>query len=378
MKKQAKPDLLKEQASDATPVVTTSEGQAPVLPFAPYSHLADGPFEEPGFSPTLVEKSNELARKIWNNPQGYAFSKRASYYFPENDAQRAVHEVNKAHFDHYYVAEYLRRAFSIERNYSEAQSWNAYAKIKELVKKLKRLEKKHEWDDIINEDTRERLINTVLVPSHLYGASDGMLFGTMYFSMTHPVQKSVVNGLIVQDDVEIIEDIINFIPRVREIMRNFSASLTAFSTEDVLVKLSKDSVSQTDLQQMRGTLETHADVLKTLKILAQFFNSAIPLQVSGDLIPELQYPTKSTAAHGEMVKASTELRNAVLGYVSEGEPLSSLLQKILDLRSAMFDYFMAIVMEVTACFNFLNRMEIPFDKFVEESKERIDASLLPW
>ena len=364
--KQDKAAEFKEQITEVLkPLAAAVDGQAPVIPFAPY---ANDEYSEP-FAPILLEKVNALAGKIWTGREGYE-AQRFVFLVGSTEEEKAVVEKNQKYFDHGEVYTALRSLFNIRLNLSDAPGFYDHIRMNELLKKLKRLEKRYDREDIISDDMHEQIINKILTPSHMYGIRDNFSFVEAAFR--HPPQKAVVNELLTTEDMLSIENLINYIPRIRSLLKSFRApSGEAVKSKRLLAKwmLEPNSYhSSKDDQRF----------LSNLTNMANFFNCCLPYAVRSDLIPVLKYPMASNLNYEKLGKASAALRDATLGFIKEEKQLSDLLQAIGDLSQELQTYFNSMATEVEACFQFLNRISVPFDKLVEESKIRIDNSGNPF
>ena len=347
------------------PLATTEQDQAPVVPFAPYETSV---YEEP-FSSSLLEKANELAVKIWGNQESYN-AQQATYPIGKTEEEIRLIEKNKSYFNISTVTQNVHRLLTIGLSQPDPNSFYDQIKVSELIKKLKRLEKKYESDDLIDENVREQIINNILMPSNMYGVNDHFYNPSAQFR--YPPQKSVVNELLTAEDMQVIESVIYYVSRVRGLLATFHPP----GSRAVKAKrLLKDWMPDT---KRWSSLDDDKRFLSDLANFANFFSCALPYNVHADMIPALKYPTASSKHYEKLREASTALRNATLGYVQEQKQLSDLLQAVVDLSAVLRDYFTSLAIEVEACFNFISRIDVAFDKLVEESKARIDNSGYPF
>ena len=183
------------------PLATTEQDQAPVVPFAPYE---TGVYEEP-FSSSLLEKANELAVKIWGNQESYNIQ-QATYPIGKTEEEIRLIEKNKSYFNISTVTQNVHRLLTIGLSQPDPNSFYDQIKVSELIRKLKRLEKKYESDDLIDENVREQIINNILMPSNMYGVNDHFYNPSAQFR--YPPQKSVVIVLLTAEDMQVIESVI--------------------------------------------------------------------------------------------------------------------------------------------------------------------------
>lgn len=362
MTKQSKVDDLKQLVESAmVPLITSDSDQAPVIPFVPYANYEHS---EP-YSPLLLEKANALAAKIWTDQEGY-MAYKAPYAVGKTREELAVIDRNKAFFDYNVVNAMIRRLFTIHLLNADQNSLGDNFRITELIKKLKRLEKKYDRDDIIDELTREQLIDNILMPAHLYGVDGGYISSTVQFR--YPMQKSVVTELLTMEDMLTIESIIAYIPKIRELLA--SSKLHMYPQVKKKRLMANWMIDPKSYSSNKDCARFLSDLLN----FASFFNCVLPYELRADMIPALRYPTAVSQHHDELREASTALRNEALTYVQKQKSLSSLLQATVDVSNALHRYFSSVAVELEGCFTFINRTGIKFEKLVEESKQRIDSS----
>ncbi len=373
MSKQAKAAELKEKVEDfkekltevLKPLSASADDQAPTIPFAPY---ANDEYSDP-FAPMLLEKANALANTIWGSRESYN-AQQFTYPVGKTEEERSLIDKNKTYFNRNTVMQVLSRLLSINMLGSDPNSFYDHMKITDLIKKLKKLEKKYESDDLIDDDTHEQIIDNILMPTNMYGIFDHHYRQSVQFR--YPTQKSVVNEILNQEDMQTIESVISYIPRVRSLLASFKPA-NGYPVKGK--RLLKDWMP--DLKSFSPNLDDKR-FLSDLSNLANFFNCALPHSVHNDLVPALKYPTASSRSYDRLRKASADLRDTALGYIQKQKSLSDLLQSVVDLAAALREYFVDVTVEVDACFNFISRLGIPFDKLVEESKARIDNSGCPF
>lgn len=352
------------KAFGGSKVIAAAADQAPVLPFAPYQ--AD--YYNTPYSTSLMEKSNALSAKIWNGREGYT---QAQMRFPlDVVGERAeIIEKNKTFLDRSLTGEILHSILSLQP-YTMVTDWTNRQRTIDTIKTIKRIEKRHGEDQVFDDVAREQIINTVLMPSNMYGVAD-QFNNYNYLSLRHLPVKAVVNELINADSVTVVENIINYIPKMRFLMANYQPhSGQRVKGERLLVSLNK--------QENKYCRNADQQYLDDVRNMAEFFNCAFPGSVVGDLIPELKYPTNSCTSYTKLRQASTELRDAAIGYMQETSTLSVLLQRIVDVAELTKEYFFCIMNENEAYFNYLNRIGMSYEQLVTESNARITDSEFPF
>lgn len=365
-------DPLAPEPFVPAPLASVPEGQTPILDHKPYANHNWGA----GFSETLISRANELANKIWPTGTAYMEARHGMVRMPFGE-RNEVMEANRAYFDRYPLINELNRILGTDSGNNGRPSTDPgypYAfrqRAEEVITKLRRLEKK-EGFDVFDDATRERIIETVLVPTTSFGVNS-QYHGYNFLDLRFPHQKAVVNEVLSKEEVGIIEMLINYIPRLRVLLANYDQHVGAYSEEDLLKPLTgnREERRHWDLQEDRK-------VLNTVKKVLNFFDQSIPSQVAQDFLPELRYPRKSADRYVELQRASKHLREASLDYIQETAPLSKMLDKILELSEALLAYFAAMVEEIAAVFSYLDRVGIPYTQLVDESKARIRESEFPW
>lgn len=366
-------DPLAPEPFVPAPLASAPDGQAPILEHKPYSQTTWGAT----FSDTLVARSNELANKVWPTGQAYIEARHGSVRMAYQD-RTEVMDVNRAHFDRYPLANEVRRILATESSYVPGRAMGVdytYAFIQraqEVLTKLRRLEKKEGINGVFDDAAREKIIETVLLPTTSFGVNSEY-HGYNYLDLRFPQQKAVVNDVLSKDEVAVIEQLINYIPRLRVLLANYDQHVGAYSREDLMHPL-------TGLREPRtfNNLQEDRKVLNTIKKVLHFFDQAIPHNIVQDFLPELRYPRKSSERFIELQKASKDLREACLDYIQETSSLSKMLEEILDLSDALLAYFNAQIEELAVVFAYLDRVGITFPQFVDESEARIRDSEHPW
>lgn len=365
-----------EQPVESTPLLLPSVGadQAPVVPaeFTPYSANAE---YEPPFSSTLLAKSNELARGIFKDQQGYNSFTQPYYKYPlDVQAESSVEANNLKYFNGLLVDQAVHRIATIRVGLLQEQ-WAVGVKILETIKKVHRLEKLYDAYEILDDDARERIINTTLMPASQFGVQD---FHAISPGLRFPMQKSVVTEILSEDDIATIDSIVSWLPLVRQTLANHK-SWTPGMTKAQLLTPALPPKSENAAYAFH-TPEADAQLINKIKQLRHFFQYVIPHNTTVDLISPQRAPLLNPVheAFTKMTNASAKLRDVSAGFIREEKPLSELLQAIYDLSLAMRTWLSAECNEVNRYFNYLSRIGMTFDQLVEESAERIRESDVPW
>lgn len=359
--KQKKDNLKAEQ-----PIAIAAEGQAPVIPFAPYKNHDD---YEADYSSTLIDKSNDLARKIWSSQEGYEASKvsvcPSSAIKKGNDAAAK----NYALFSRRELDREVNRVFSIGVHSPDA--WGQRQKIVDLIKKLKRLERRYELEDLFGDDDHEMIVQNALLPTSQFGVCE-VIGESRYANFHYPTRPALVNGQLTAEDIVSLEYALNFIPAVREILYGFKPWSDVFSEEKLLEPLNS--------LPGRGVfgLKKDREFLLRLRDAKSFFERVFPTLLVHDLIPKLRYPSEEKLALTSLQAKSADLRDSATAFIQREKPLSALLEKILELSDALKNYFGAVISELSAYFGYLDHIGMPYETLVKESSQRIREGDVPW
>lgn len=357
----------KQNKQSQQPIASGTQDQAPIIPFAPYQF---DPEYEPPYSTSLMEKSNKLAASIWANKEAYDLMRPNHVSTLMNKELREVVEKNQTVFDRMSLDLAIRNTFD-NFGFGYDTSYSGRQKINNLIKKLKRLERKFDSEEIMDYEKRERLIDMVLFPgfpSDVFNSS----FGQQYVDFRWPPMKAVVNELLTAEEVNSMETVFNFIPRIRNVMKNYKPYADGYEKERLLQPFGKTS----SIDNRQRYFEK--DLLQGIKYLHNFVSNSMPFRVMQDHVPALRHPVQSTMLYSDVQKASQQLREAVLGYVQEQNTLSDMMENILNLADSMRNYFLALVNEINDCFLYFNHIGLSFEKLVEESETRIEQSQVPF
>lgn len=361
-------------------VATGTDTQAPVLDFEPYQN---SPYDSGGYSSSLMAKSNELAGSIWKGKEGYMRAKGLHPFdfdpaseredFRPEPSETVVK--NGAMFNYYQIRSKIQQALDMTLTLGFGNPGAFFGQrtlMVDTIKKLARLEKKHDEEEIFNEETRERIIDAALLPS----APASMGWMSTYVDLRYPPQKAVAANLLTNEEVQAIESLLNYLPRIRRMLTAYNSEPMVLKKEELLEPLLGDPSLKSSM--FAPPVEKDKKFLKQLRDLHYFFNMVIPYNIKEDHIRAISYPLVSNDRWQELQKRSKELREASLGYVREEKPLSEVLQAIWDFSAALEIHFDSLAMEVNACFDYLNKIDLAFETLVTESEEKLRAGDPPF
>ena len=361
--------MSKNKATPVAIVVTTAQDQAPVLEagalFTPYSiNEYNGPC-----SSTLLEKANELARVVYNGPQGYA---AAATFHPLGDAVSETATANREFFTMHPLKQEISKFFT-PMSWSESGShFVTRGKNKRLVDKLKQLEQKHDTDTVLDYDTRELIIKNVLFPAScvfdlpVYDSRNAHLSNTKAFAL----------DLLTQEECERVESIINFVDTIRSYMKESKLKRGGTSAFDPQRLLSKTLSSQNPTP-----IYDRSVYLSTIAGMHRFLHEAFPIELVKMQIPKMAYPRRSSDFFDTLGMKSREFRDTSIGFATGKTSLSELLESILNISEALSDYYESLAVEIEACFQYLDKAQMSFEVLVNESKpiyQAPDHNDLPW
>lgn len=371
--KQSKNDKLVQAAATGAIVVDAAAEQAPVLPasFAPYA--ANPNYEDP-YSETLLTKANGLAKECFKDQAGYdAFTKSMKWTLDEGPNESITITKNRKFFDHGAIDRALQNAVSIRLGMLR-EPWATSTKLAELLKKVRKLEKIYDDYEILDEEARERIINTVLLPTSQFGVHD---FATGSPGLRYPMQKSVVAEMLTDEEVGNVDSVISYLPQLRELMSEYTPYTQGATKEDLLEPL----LPETDPSRpmwLYHAAGADAKLIKRIRQIRRFFEAALPSNLQYDYIPASRYPSNSMSNYTKVVAASNTLRDVSEGFIREDKRLSDLLAAIIELADKMRQWLSAEVTDLASFFHYLNRIGMSYETLVEESKERIRDSDAPW
>lgn len=336
----------------------------------------------------LTDKANEFACKLWKDAGSYQNVRAlmSDYGFPVLNQE--INQNNFTYFNSHYIQSNLYGMFSVSHILSSHPLMGLDG-MTNLISKLKRLERKHSSEELIDDISREKIIDTILMPTNLYGVTD-KYHGYDFIDMRYPRQKSVVNELITGEEMEVITSVLNYIPRLRVLLSNYDRHIGKMTKDGLLEKLSWNSATYQPTPFSRQAnpygnpqgrdlnLQEDKKILNTLRKMYDFLVQVIPFEMQRDLIPSFSSTRASDVRWKAMQKASRNLREAATAYIQEERTLSSLLSAILELSEAVLDYFNTLVDEVKDMFTFLNRIGASYEKIVEESEMLFQNSEVPW
>lgn len=169
--------------------------------------------------------------------------------------------------------------------------------------------------------------------------------------------------------------IINYIPTIRIVLQGYKP-WNDDVTEESLLKPLFSSKAGGQFGHISAIEER--DSLRRLRDVHAFFGRVMPSLLIEDHIPQVRYPSKASQTLTTLQMKSASLRDTAASYVQYQKPLSELLEKIIELAQALKDYFHAVVSEVDAYFEYLNRIEMTYEMLVKESSRRIQEGDVPW
>ncbi len=358
--------------------------------FAPYDgYRSYG--QEGRVSKTLLDQANKLARDTWGDVATYSRTRggiisefsttpRRLQSFTELDE---VRKVNAEYYDHWFVSGEIRTIFSPQSmGGGSPHDYQVQLDIDNLIRKLKRLERKHDNEDLISDDARERIIENILLPPNVYGISSNY-HGYGHLDLSYPVQKAVVNELLTTDEMRLINNILHYIVRSRVILMNFDYHGGRLLEEDVLRPLIRKSKDIHGFVQHAMARDWQEDkkMITALKKMSQFLITVVPDQVQRDFLTGkgvYEQPTKASLKYQELQKASGKMREAALEYIQETGKLSDLLSEIVEFAGALAEFFQQVNTDVKVFFDFLNSAGVAYPKLVEESEQLFRDSEIPW
>lgn len=366
-----------EKAPDPVVVATAAADQAPVLPFAPYTNAMSK--YDSAYSPTLLAKSDDLAKKIWATQDGYAASQVSTGYrhwapnnIPADTTDNALK--NQLRHNRWEVESAIATALSVfDGRHPYSSNINNSHQVSLLIKKLKKLEKRYEREDLFDDEISERIVQSLLVPANQFtglGYPDAV-----YVGLSYPPQRAVVNELLTVTEVQTIEQIVNYVSRLRHVMANF---LENGPTRPATEKLLKPVLPAKDPKATYPSTPAPRDLLRGVQDLHAFFQTALPWNIQKDHVPTITRARESDKSMEKMRTASYTLRDETLEYAKEEGSLSGLLQSILDMSAAVQQYYTDLNTEVSDCFSYLSRVDLSFETFVDESAQRIEELGCPW
>jgi hypothetical protein len=365
--KQSKTDESGQSTDgEQKPLVTATKDQAPVIPFAPY---VNNEYTEP-YSPLLLEKANVLAGKIWGDQASYdAFT----YTYARGDTKEAavIIEKNKAFFDHGVLNAVVRNLFTIKVPGSTPNVYDDMYKADVLIKKLGRLEKKFELTELFSENAVEQIVENILMPAKMYGVYHD--FGGYTSSFRLQQQKAVINELLTMDEINLIDTIIAYVSKIRDLLSGFRIPGRSGRVDEKRLvtgwmPVPNSYVSTKDEMQLLNDISNFTD----------FFNCAFPYALCQDLLPTFKFPSLTAQRRATLETASANLRDGTVVYIRDQKSLTPLLRLIVELSDALQGYFTSLLSDLEAYFNFINRLGIRFEKLVSESRLRIDDTNNPF
>ncbi|BAW19163.1 hypothetical protein [Ralstonia phage RP31] len=359
-----KPKNEKPAVQQEKPVAVAAPDQAPIIPFAPYSDTAPWDTE---YSKTLTEKSNKLASDIWGDQKSYNKAREPLSFSPVLNLSEETQK-NSQFFSKALVDNEIARIFTIPYT-GNTDWWMQMQKVREAIKKLKNLERKYDLEDLLADGDREYIVNTALLPTGSFGVQEA--WTSNHVGLRHPARPAVVNGILTDEEMQLLEMTINFIPRMREALTTWKQWDYRYTQESLLMPILDELQPKFRETQPRVLLHRIRD-------LASFFNRVIPTTVIQDHIPAMRYPNTTHQTIARLQAKSARLRDITSDFIQNRKPLSELLDQIVELSEALKEHFIAITYELDCYFGYLARIDMPFETLVRESSQRISDEGLPF
>lgn len=370
------PSDFKEDTSPAHanielgPAPSALEGQAPIMSAEFYrKHTYGAPY-----SSTLLDNANKLAGIIWGDRTQVAQQRHAQLPGQTPEETLAVFVKNANQYSHHPVNQRLQKLLAIVTDQTQGPGFHPISYdhyVTTVIRKLKRLERKYNSDDLLNDESRERIIENVLLPSNSFGVEHG--YTGDYVDLQYPPQRAITLNLLTKEDFGYITSALNFLPRVRYLLKLFDGYGGPVTKEELLKPLKPEVANQ-----YYGQREEDQQFLDALKKVHAFMFDAIPYEVSADFELSPRGQPLSGKYYEEVRKASQSLRETAMRYIQEAVELSDLLEAIYALSGKLIQYFSELNEEVRKHYDFLNRVGISFEQLVEESKDRLSHDNTPW
>lgn len=349
--------------------------------FTPYRTHTFGDDNKPNL---IVEKSNELARSIWADATAYAKANVALSSIDQNkDYLKESFIANRKFYDQGHLSMIISQSLGISGGGSFGATYLYGDKIEELIRKLKRLERKNNSEEIFDDNAREQIINYVLLPTNTAGSWYDR-YGSL--NLSYPEQKVVINEILTKDEVNSISTILSYIPRVRKLLGKCFEPTNRLNREQLGKNLSHGRQDNTDdgrpyfpaMSAGYSNPDSHGDKLETMLAVHRFLNSVIPYDIIRDLSPNLSQSGNNMSMYSlDMHNASKAMREASLNYIREERGLGELLQKIVDYSAKLSLYFNYVNSELHLLFGLLNRLEISYETLLNDSDDYLINSV-PW
>ena len=328
----------------------------------------------------IVEKSNELARTIWPDVAAYVKANESLNNISTNkDYLKETYISNRKFYDQSYTITMLTNTLSIGPMGGFGAGYLYPDKIEEVVRKLKRLERKNSNEEIFDDVVREQIINYILLPSASAGTQYDR-YGSL--NLSYPEQKVVINEILTKEDVSTITAILNYIPQTRTLLMNCFDSSYRINKKDMSVRLSSMPRGYTGDDSTQPTTYdrpiSQSDKLVAMLSMHRFLSSSIPYDVMRDLAPALAENGTSMHLHTtNMYNASRNMREASLNYIRDERGLGELLQKISEYASSVIAYFSHVNNQLNQLFGLLNRLDISYETLLNDADEYIHSTV-PW
>lgn len=332
----------------------------------------------------LMDKANDLARTIWSDATAYVKANETLNSIHTNqDYLKEGFTANRKFYEQGYVSTIISQALGLGSANGLGASYLYMDKVDDIVRKLKRLERKNSNEEIFDDNAREQIINYILLPTTtVTGGYDRCAS----LNLAYPDQKIVVNEILTKDEVNSITNILNYLPRSRKLLANCFEPKHRINKEDLTVKLAYPSRENSDnnyphfpvMAAAYSDTGTHSSKLEAILSIHRFLSSAIPYDIIRDLAPGLGQSGSNMSVHStNMHTASKAMREASLNYIREERGLGELLQKISEYASAVTAYFNYVNNEIRQLFDLLNRLDISYETLLNNSDDYIQNSI-PW
>ncbi len=362
---------IAERIAEATKGLQVPDAsQALVLPFAPYQTQEYGAT----YSETLVAKANEHADKKWGSQERYEYARLQFPALPSLDELDLRQEDSKI-FAKYQIDNVLWRVFGLNYN----QTTNGLPAVHNVITKVKKLEKTRDVDDYFLDGVRERIINCILLPVQNFAPADSVEYGSGWLKFSYQGTRAEASGELSSEDVTMICNMLDYIPRVRRALKSFSVREPMKLVQAELLLPIIDAKMQSENKIFNpGPSSRELEIPHRLLAMKQFLERAVPNQMVQDNIPGLQYPNQEYIGFGKLSLASTHLRDTVTGFITERYGLAELLEAIQRLEQELLGYFRSVTAVIELYLNFLHRIGTTYTKLVEESAGALEIDDIPF
>lgn len=351
------------------PKVTAKEGETPVINFEPYvTHR----YEETVQSQQLIDKSNKLAASIWKDQAAYTVGKDYRSYLrtPHKTSPDTIIAANNEYFDFNKIKNIVQGILCIEGvrvNEPEPYYHTGISHtVRKLILKIASLEKKYGSDAVITESKRDNILKSIFFRD-IYNETQTMgWYNPSAVDLVYDKQPALVNEYLSLEDMQLLSNIINYVPRLRFLFGTKAKNTPADVIDTVLQKIdfTKIYMSTTSVSDEAIAL------MQKIERLPEFFYTVIPSQISSDFIKTNKNVFYGNGDRFETVRnTSTELRNVAIKYANDERTLADLLEAIVSLVESYSNYYQEIINNIHQYFDYLNRIEVSFKDMVDDVKE---------